>query len=164
MDLSSYSIEELILAAMKSEIDARDFYVKVSEGVKNALLKDRLAFLSGEEEKHKVFFEQLYRKRFQGEEIVLPEKSPVPLPQLKVEDESMPMSEVLTMAMNAEEAACEFYTLLADRYQENPEVRSTLLYFASMEMGHYRLLELERENARKFEDVDFEWPMMHVGP
>jgi len=33
-----------------------------------------------------------------------------------------------------------------------------------MEMGHYRLLELEKEQAEEFEKYDAEFDMMHVGP
>jgi len=164
MDLSTYRLEDLLLVAVKSEIESRDFYLKVSRGVKNALLKDRLEFLSGEEEKHRVFFETLFEKEFPGREIVLPEQSPVPLPQLKIEDENVPLSDVLWKAMEAEKTAYDFYNGLADRYEDNSDVKTALSYIASMEMGHYRLLELERENAKRFEDVDFEWPMMHIGP
>jgi hypothetical protein len=31
-------------------------------------------------------------------------------------------------------------------------------------MGHYNLLETERDSARDFEEFDDQWPMMHAGP
>jgi rubrerythrin len=164
MDLSIHSLRDLILVAFKSEIAAKDFYLGVSERVKNALLKDRLKFLSDEEEKHRAVFERLFRKKFPNEEAVPPEVSPIALPDLRIDDECMPISDVMSKGMDAEKAAYDFYTQLADRFEDDLEVKNTLSYIASMEMGHYRLLEVERENARKFEDTDFEWPMMHVGP
>lgn len=39
-----------------------------------------------------------------------------------------------------------------------------LIYIAEMEKGHYKLLEIEKENAEKFEAYNIEWPMMHIGP
>lgn len=164
MDLSIYNVEDLILAAIKSEIDSKDAYSKLAASVENFMLKDRLKFLAGEEEKHRAFFERLYKKNFTDKQIVLPEESPVPLPQIKIDTENMPMSEILESAMQAEKAAYDFYKGLSDRFNGLPEVKKMLLYIASMEMGHYRLFEIEQENAKKFEDFDAEWPMMHVGP
>jgi hypothetical protein len=42
-------------------------------------------------------------------------------------------------------------------------MRKTLELFATMELGHYRLLEIERENMKRFESYDASWPMMHIG-
>ncbi len=41
--------------------------------------------------------------------------------------------------------------------------KKLLKYFANMEMGHYKLLETERESAEYFEDYEKDWPMMHMG-
>ena len=102
MDLSICSLEDLILTALKSEIDSEAAYLKLADRVENFMLKDRLKFLAGEEEKHRAFFERLYKKNFSDKEIVLPEESPVPLPQIKIDTENMPMSEILESAMQAE--------------------------------------------------------------
>lgn len=164
MDLSIYMVDDLLLVAMKSEVEAREFYLDLSMGVKNAMLRDKLNFLSDEEEKHRLFFEALFKEKFPNREIALPKKSPVPMPELKIEDEDIPLSEILWKGMQAEKAAYDFYDGLANRFTDNPEVKNALSYIAAMELGHYRLLEVEREIAQKFEDVDFEWPMMHIGP
>jgi rubrerythrin len=165
MDLSIYSRQDLLLTALKSEIEARAIYSQLAEGVKNFILKERLNFLAGEEEKHRHFFERLFRKTYPDMELLVPEgKSPVPLPEITIDTENMPLSEVLESAMKAEMAAGEFYTGVADRFEKQPDIKKMLLYIASMEMGHHKILEIERDNARKFEDYDSEWPMMHVGP
>jgi len=163
MDLNAFSMEDLLLSALKAETESREAYNKLAQAVKNALLKDRLKFLSAEEEKHRGFFETLYQQRFQGKEIVLPEKSPVPLPEIKIEDEKLRISEIFWSAMQAETAAHDFYQSLAEQFTEDPQVKKMLLYIATMEMGHYKLLEIEKENAEKFEAYDVEWPMMHIG-
>ncbi len=41
--------------------------------------------------------------------------------------------------------------------------KNTLEYFANMELGHFKILEIEKENVEKFEEYDDYWPMMHVG-
>lgn len=163
MDLSAFSLEDLLLSALKAEIESRDIYKKLADDIKNSLLKDRLKFLSEEEEKHRVFFEMLFKQRFQGKEIVLPEKTPVPLPELKIEEENLPISEIFWIAMQAEMAAHDFYNKLAEHFTDDPPVKKMLLYIATMERGHYKLLEIEKENAEKFEAYDVEWPMMHIG-
>ncbi len=165
MDLSIYSLQDLLLTALKSEIEAKAVYSQLAEGVENYVLKDRLNFLAGEEEKHRHFLQGLFRKTFPDRELLIPRgKSPVPLPEIAIDTENMPLSEVLESAMGAELAACEFYTGVADRFEEHPETKRMLLYIASMEMAHHKILEIEWDNARKYEDYDSEWPMMHVGP
>lgn len=164
MDLSNYTLEELILTAMKSEIEARDFYKGIADKVKNFLLKDRLIFLSNEEEKHRGVFERIFKEKFPGREIVLPKENPVPLPELKIETEKVPLSEVFWIAMQAEKSAHDFYVSLSNRFSADSMERKMLLYIASMEMGHYQLLQTERENALKFEDYDIIFSMTHIGP
>ena len=165
MNLSIYSVEDLILTALKSEIEAQEAYSSLAAAVKNFVLKDRLNFLAGEENKHEQFFHRLFLKYFPNKELVVPsDKSPVPLPEIIVDTESMPLSEILESAMNAETMAGNFYLGMVDRFEGQPEVQKMLRFIASMEMGHYKVLEMERNNAKAFEDYDSEWPLMHVGP
>jgi rubrerythrin len=164
MDLRNYTIEELLLSALKSEVDSRNVYSTLADHVNNFFLKDRLRFLAEEEEKHRNFFEHLFKEKVPGKDIILPDKTPVPLPDLKIVDERIPISEVFEKAMEAEKAANEFYIGLAERFKEDNEIKRTLLYIANMERGHYNLFEIEKENALKLEDFDQPWPMMHAGP
>jgi rubrerythrin len=164
MDISTYSKEDLILTAMKSEIESKDVYAQLAGSVENFMLKDRLEFLAGEEEKHRTFFEWMFKKEYPDKEIRLPDKSPVPLPRVRIDTEQVQLSDILSDAMQAEMAAHDFYTELSEQYDRDPEVKVMLLYIAHMELGHYKILEVEKSNTEKFEDFDFEWPMMHVGP
>jgi rubrerythrin len=70
---------------------------------------------------------------------------------------------VLDQAMAAEQAAYDFYRGLAGRYADEA-TRNMIFYIASMERGHYRLLEIEKQNAEEFEAFDVSWPDIHVGP
>ncbi len=164
MNYSNYSLKDLLLTAFKSEIEARDFYRRLAEPIKNFFLKDRVLFLAAEEEKHREAIENLYRQQYPDEEMRIPEKSPVPLPEIKIEKETMPVSDVLWAAMAAEKAAHDFYLEIARYYNQESEQHKLLLHIASMEMGHYHLLNLERENALRTEDYEITLPMVHIGP
>ena len=164
MDLKKYNLEELLLAAMKSEVESNSVYKTIAKRVKNGLLKDKLEFLAKEEEKHRKYVEQVYKKTYPKKKIVLPKTTPVPLPTLIIPGEDTPLGTVLQTAMQAEHAAQEFYTMLSARFQDDATIRNTLSYFADMELQHYKILEIEKESMDRFEEADVYWPMVHAGP
>jgi len=164
MDLDGYTLEGLLLTAIRSEMDARVVYSTLADRVENALLSNRLTFLAAEEERHQALLESEYRRRFGGRDPEPPDDSPVPLPEIEIPGEDFVLSEILTQAMEAEMAARDFYLSLAGRFEDAPETRTMLLHFARMEMGHYHLLEAERASIETFEEYDIDWGMMHVGP
>lgn len=163
MDLSKFSKETLLLTAIKSEIDSRQTYLDTATKIKNALLKEKLFFLASEEEKHKDIIEAIYNEEFPGKRVTIPEISPVPLPEIKITDEMMPITEIFSMAMDSEKAAHDFYMEISKLYEENLRIKKTIEYIATMELGHYKLLEIEKQNMKKFEDFDVYSPMLHVG-
>ena len=163
MDLTKYNMDDLLFAAIKSEINANEVYTRLAGGVKNAFLKDKLNFLAGEEKKHEETLRGVFRETFPGKEVVLPEETPVPLPDIIIPDEQVPLTQILESAMGAEMAAHEYYKKLSEMF-DNPTTKATLTYLAAMEMGHYKLLEIEKEIAGRFEDFDVYEPMMHAGP
>ncbi len=162
MELENFDLKTLLLAAIKSEVESKDVYETLAQRVKNSLLKERLLFLAGEEDKHRAFIESLYRQNFPDEELVLPEKSPVPLPEVDPSEDRL-LSEIIEDAMRAEFAAKEFYEALKSRFEEE-KIQAMLQVLANMEMGHYQILSKELENLKNFENYDEYWPMMHVGP
>ncbi|MCK5309017.1 MAG: ferritin family protein [Thermoplasmata archaeon] len=164
MDLSKYSVEELFITAIKAERDSQEAYSILSGITKNAFLKDRLKFLANEEEKHKQTLEKAFKEHVPDVKIVLPEYSPVPLPEIDVSDETVPISQILQQAMDAELAAYEFYMEFAKYMKEYPKLVRAFEYFAQMEQGHYELLKLEQASADEFEEFDEYNPLMHVGP
>lgn len=163
MDLSKFSMEDMLLAAIKSEIGAKEAYFKLAGGIKNAFLKDKLEFLAWEEDKHRKALESIFKETLLGKEIVVPEETPVPLPDIEIPDEKVPLSTILASAMKAEMAARDFYNSLSELF-DNPNTKAAVAYLASMELGHYKLLEIEKEIAERFEEYDEYWPMMHAGP
>ncbi len=163
MDLSKYTLEELFITAIKAETDAHEAYSILSSITKNAFLKDKLKFLAGEELKHKSFLEIEFKKQLPNVELVLPEFSPVPLPEMDVSDETVPMSQILQQAIDAELAAYEFYMEFAKYVSDKQDLVLTLGYFARMEQGHYEMLKIEKASAEEFEEFDEYNPMMHIG-
>jgi rubrerythrin len=164
MNLDSYKLEDLFLSAIKSEVESNKLYSSLAKNIKNGLLQDKLEFLAKEEEKHKKFLEDAYINHFPNQEIKLPKETPVPLPEIKITDENIPLSRILNIAMEAEMAAYEFYRSFADRFENGTKISHTLKYFSDMELGHYKLLEVEKESMERFEEADVYWPMMHIGP
>jgi len=163
MDASMYDIEDLLLSALKAEQDSADIYNTVADRVDNYLLKDKFRFLAAEEKKHYAFVGDVYTNHFPDKTIALPEKSKVPLPEVTMTEDT-PLSKIITQAMNAEQAANEFYQAMAERFADDSKIHSMLLYFADMEMGHYTLLEIEQQAMQRYEEADQYWPMVHAGP
>lgn len=164
LKLKKYALADLLLAAMKGEIDSRDVYARVAALVKNAFLKERLEFLAQEEEKHRQALEGLFGQRFPGQAPAIPARPVVPLPEIAFRDETVPLSEVLAQAMKAEQAAHDFYLQLAELFADDAAKKNLLLYFSMMEMGHYKLLDLEKSSLERFEEYGEEQEMIHVGP
>lgn len=164
MDLRKYTLEDLLLAALKSESESNDIYTKMAEQVKNGLLKDKLNFLASEEQKHQAFIEQVYKAKFPKKKILIPKTTPVPLPPLVIPDEETSLSTLLKSAMQAEKSAHEFYQELSKQFTKDEKIRNILSYFADMELQHYKILEIEKESMDRFEEADVYWDMVHVGP
>lgn len=165
MNLKKYSLEELLLAAMKSEIESHIVYKAIATQVKNGLLKDKLKFLAQEEEKHRGYIEQIYKAKFPKKKIVIPATTPVPLPPLVIPEEDTTLVTILQNAMVAEKTTHEFYQSLSKQFTKNDAaIKTTLSYFADMELQHYKILEIEKESMERFEQADVYWDMIHVGP
>ncbi len=164
MDLDQFTLEDLLLTAIKSEVEAYKIYNGLAKQVKNMALKDHLEFLAGEEKKHEKFLIDTYKEIFPERALNLPDKTPVPLPSIDIPHERVKLSEVLSQAMEAELAAHEFYRELSKRFDHNPGIKNTLLELSSMEMDHYRILKEEKEKAEKSEDAEIDWSMIHLGP
>ncbi len=163
-ELQRYQLVDLLRAAIKSEKQSRALYAGLSRQVRNAFLKERLGFLAGEENKHKKHLEAMFHDLFPDRKLILPRKPVVPLPQLTIGDERVPLSQVLQKAMDAEEAAYNFYKQLALLFPNDIRKRNLLGYFAAMEMSHYQLLESEKQNTERLEEFGEEQEMVHVGP
>jgi len=164
VDYSIFDLEDLLKAAIKSEIDSKNLYLKLSNRVKNYLLKDKLKFLAKEEGLHQAAITKMFKQEFPRKELTIPKKTPVPLPEVKITNKNIPLSRILGQAMQAEKAAHDFYQQLSKFFEKDLKVKNTLNYFATMEMSHYKILEVEKQSMESYEEADEYWPMMHIGP
>ncbi len=164
MNLKRYALADLLLAAVKSEVDSQAVYTRLAKAVRNAFLKERLDFLAHEESKHQQALEDLFRQRFPGQPIVVPGTPVVPLPEVRFRDEQVPLSGIIAQAMNAEQAAHDFYLQLAELFADDADRKNLLLYFSMMEMGHYKLLDVEKSSLERLEEYGEEQELIHVGP
>jgi rubrerythrin len=163
MEFGHYDLKDLILAAIKSEIDSSNLYENMAGRTKNDLLKDKLMLLAKEELKHRKFIEDIYKNHYPNQKLKIPKQTPVPLPEVKM-DEDTALSNLLKQAMEAEKTASEFYNHLATRFENGSKINNTLTYFADMEIGHYKILEMEKQSMERYEEEDVYWPMIHAGP
>lgn len=164
IDYSIFDLEELLKAAIKSEIDSKNLYLNLSKKVKNYLLQDKLKFLAKEEGLHQAMITKMYKQEFPRKDLIIPKETSVPLPEVKITDEDTPISKVLGQAMEAELAAHDFYLELTKFFEKDEKIKNTLNYFATMEMGHFKILEVEKQSMENYEEADEYWPMMHIGP
>jgi rubrerythrin len=163
MELKDFEIKDLMLTAIKSEIESRDVYLQLASKVDNAFLADKLRYIADEEDKHRDYLESIYQMELQEDLPELPERSIVPLPGIQVDRPFVQASDIMSQAMDAEMAASDFYSSLSQRFEDS-EVRKTLQYLSKMEIGHFKLLEIEKDHLEEEEDYEVEWEMMHVGP
>ncbi|MCD6573701.1 MAG: ferritin family protein [Thermoplasmata archaeon] len=155
-------VKEILEIAIKSEIDAAENYGKMAEKTDIILLKDKFKFLQNEEIGHRKVLENLFKKKFPGENISLPEKGKIPFPEFEVKDD-MQLSEILNKAMESEKWAANFYKDM-EKKLEKEEEKAIAKYLSAMEESHYYLLKSELELAYNFELYDEVHEMMHVGP
>ena len=163
MDIQSFSVQELLTAGYKAEIESERIYNDLAQMVKNNYLKYRLEFLAKEERMHQGFIKELYEREFPEKKIDIKMDTPVPLPEIKIKKGDILISEIFDQVMAAEKAASDFYLALADMYEHDSDLDSKLRYLSNMEMGHYKLIEAERDYLQNDEDYDVYWPMMHTG-
>ncbi|GAK50113.1 conserved hypothetical cytosolic protein [Candidatus Moduliflexus flocculans] len=139
MDKQQY--EALFDMAISREIEAYEFYRKVSERAQNSEVKTVFAQLSQEELGHKNLLTQF---KNDPAKIMKIEASPdykvaeaTELPALSAE---MKPADAIALAMKKEQQAVEFYRALEQNAKE-PELKAAFANLANMELGHKHRLE-----------------------
>ncbi len=160
IDLSKYSLEELILLGIKSEEVARDVYLKLAEGAKNPFLQTRLKALGEEEERHREIMVNLYKDLFEGKEPNPPDNPDfIPeFPEIRIFreiGETTDMRKILEGAMQAELSAKEYYEEIANM-MEDKRIKTIMKYMAKIEEGHYKILKQQYEEILEFEEVMYD--------
>ncbi len=159
---------EVLATAIRSEMEAANFYSKVLDRVKNILLQQKLKFLVLEEKKHRKILERLFSDRFPDRELKVPEKAARPRLPVTV-DEKSTVLDLFKAALVAEKAAEEFY---ADARKKAGDQASQkiLEYLSRVERSHYFLIKAEIDLLTRFpdyydvEDFHLGQDLFHIGP
>ncbi|MCP3943292.1 MAG: ferritin family protein [Desulfobacteraceae bacterium] len=135
MDLEKY--KQVVSDAVKSEIEAKQFYEKIAHRVKNAFLTQLFEKFAREEAKHEIILtaildkEQIdtsffnFKKDFKiSETIKMPEVN-----------DDMDLKAAIGIAMKNEEFAMKKYTALAENCND-PQLKKVFLDLAAMERDH----------------------------
>ncbi|MDA3918762.1 MAG: ferritin family protein [Deltaproteobacteria bacterium] len=148
MDLEKY--KKVILDAIQNEIEAKEFYDKIAQQIKDDYLKKLFEDFSKEEAKHeRILIGILSQNEIQGShfnfETDFKVAETIEMPEV---NEKMDLKNAIGLAMKNEEIAMKNYTLLADSC-DDPELKAVFLDLAAMERGHKNIMEV------KFVDVAF---------
>ena len=159
---------EILAVAIRSEIEAADFYAKLKQRAKNKILQEKLKFLVLEEEHHRKILEMLFSQRFRERKLELPEKSFLAPSSISLEGE-FSVLDLFKEALKAEKMSEEFYKE-AREGAEDKTSQKMLEYLSRVERSHYFLIRSEIGLLSKFPDYydvgDFHLghEMVHLGP
>jgi len=166
MDLSKYSLEDLILLGIKSEEVAKEVYQKIAQEARNPFLKTKLSALAEEEDRHKEILVELYKDLFNDKEPQPPEDPDfIPeFPEIRIFKElggTTDMRKILEGAMQAELSAKDYYESIAEM-MDDKRIKTIMRYMAKIEEGHYKILKQQYEEILEFESVMYDEEFMRV--
>ncbi len=153
--------------AIRAEIDAAEIYRKLLDGVKNEILKQKLVFLAGEEDRHKAILERVFHDHFPERKLVVPAASARPKKKIDLAD-SAAVLDLFRLAMQKEKEAEEFYRS-GKAGAEDAQSKRIFEYLARVERSHYHILRAEIDILEKFPDYYnaeaeyFGQDLFHVG-
>jgi len=146
MDLKQY--KQVISDAVQSEIEAKEFYEKISKKIKDDYLKGLFEGFAKEEENHeKILTNILNKEKIQASqfnfETDFKVAETIGMPEV---NEKMDLKNAIGLAMKNEEIAMKNYTLLADSC-DDPELKTVFQDLAAMERGHKNKMEVQFVNV-----------------
>ena len=148
MKIEDMKIEDILGMAVKTELEAHNFYSNLATKISHADVKKKVLSLASDEMRHKNIMENLYRKTLGKEPEVLPSKG-VPdilkaISSLQIGDRTQVL-QVLDMAIEAEATAAKFYqhgaSISTDR-----KMRDIFEELEREEDGHFHYLTAERSS------------------
>ena len=146
MDLKQY--KQVISDAVQNEIEAKEFYEKVSKQIKDDYLKELFESFAKEEENHeKILTNILNKEKIQASqfnfETDFKVAETIEMPEV---NEKMDLKNAIGLAMKNEEIAMKNYTLLAGSC-DDPELKTVFQDLAAMERGHKNTMEVQFVNV-----------------
>jgi rubrerythrin len=147
--MEAQSLQSLIETAIRNEEEARTFYLGLHDLVEEALAKETLKFLAGEELAHKEFLQGYLKgeKKFNALGMDTPIDYHIAQYAEKPDPKkNMNSSEVYLVAAHREWNSYNFYKSLASLQPEG-EVREMLLSMANQELKHKEKVEYLYSNT-----------------
>ena len=142
MDAEQY--KTVIKKAIAGETEAKEFYLKVSQRIKDSYLQELFLGFSKEEENHEIILTELLEagkieSASYGDAPEFKVSETIELPQVT---DDMNLKDAIGLAMKTEEMAVIKYQKLANDCND-PELKSVFNNLAAMEKDH----KLKMENA-----------------
>lgn len=158
---------EIMGIAVRAEMDAAAIYRGLIGRVKNEVLRQKLDFLAKEEDRHKVLLERLFKDKYPGRTLHVPDaaRPAKGIPPV----ETMAVVDLFKLAMGKEKEA-EAYYQDAKVKIEDPAAKKMLDYLSRVERSHYYMLKSEVDLLQAFpdaydvEDFHIGQDLFHVGP
>jgi len=150
---------EILGIAVRAEIDAAALYRSLYGRVKNEVLKQKLDFLAKEEDRHKILLERLFKDKYPGQTLRVPEaaRPAKGIPSV----ETMAVIDLFKLAMGKEKEAEAVYQDAKVRI-EDPAAKKMLDYLSRVERSHYYMLKSEVDLLQAFPDA-YEVEGFHIG-
>ncbi len=136
-------LKELIETAIRREEDAYAFYTDLQNRTEDAAVKDTLAFIAGEEQKHKAFLVRYLEGGAGSAGLRLSEVTYYKIAEHQQEPElgeRMSAADIYLVAAHREKRSHRFYSELAALHPEG-EARAMLLKMANEELKHKEKME-----------------------
>jgi erythrin-vacuolar iron transport family protein len=135
VDIEKY--EQAISDAIKSEIEAKNFYRKIAEGVKDARSKELFNKLTNEEAKHEKILTNILGHGKKNTSLFNFEKDYEATETIKLPNinENIDIKKAIDIAVKNEELSMKNYLTLAENC-EDQELKAVFLDLAAMERRH----------------------------
>jgi len=142
-------LKNLIDVAIDREIEAYDFYQDLAGRVEDPAIKDTLAFLAGEERKHREFLTGYRDGRYESDSLRLADVVDYKIAEYLEEPDisaEMDSADIYLVAAHRELQSYHFYRALADLHPDG-EAKDMLLRIANEEMKHKEKVEYLYSNT-----------------
>ena len=145
--MNDKDIDAILDLAIAKEEEAYAFYRKLESQVNDDAIKETMAFLAGEEEKHKAFLSDYKNGKYGTIQFRTTDVTDYKIAEhFETPDAVTKNEDAYLLAAHRELESYKFYTALADIHPEG-EVKSILLQIASEELKHKEKVEYLYSNA-----------------
>jgi len=142
-------LADILALAIQREQEAYDFYMNIFDTRDDASVKDTLAFIAGEEKKHKAFLVSYREGKFGSDALRMSEVINYKIaeyleePEIKKDTRSQ---DIYLIAAHREQRSNQFYSELANLHADG-DTKSMLSRMANEELKHKEKMEYLYSNT-----------------